>query len=169
MYKVNAKYRWKLIILLGIMALIIGVVVTAKSHANMDWQDFSDTESQTVTSTMNIAQIEVSLEDILNQYEGLMNSSHQTSKNEMISNLDKLYQLSVNDYNNVNALNDSSNNNQLLDELAQGSTSLTSSIFEMKDSLANTGDLSEAQLKNSKEDLASAVREIGRAIQAIKK
>lgn len=144
MYKVNTKIRWKFI-MLSIITLVLGAVITVKSHTNMDWQDFSDTESQLVTPTMNIDQIEVSLEDILKQYEALMNSSSQTNKNEIISNLDKLYQLSVNDYYNVDALSNSSNNKQLFDDLAQSNTSLSSSIFEMKDSLINAGDFSRAQ------------------------
>ncbi len=51
--------------------------------------------------------------------------------------------------------------------MTQAATFLTASIFEMKDSLINSGDFSQAQLKNSKDDLTSAEREIERIQQEI--
>ncbi|WP_088227395.1 hypothetical protein [Desulfosporosinus sp. FKB] len=107
-----AKKRRKLMSI-GILTLIIIIIATAKLirlHQDSAWQDLSDTVPSITTPTMNIDQIEGSLEDISKQYEGVITHSSQASKNQMISNLDRLYQLSVTDYVNANALKNLSNN-----------------------------------------------------------
>lgn len=169
---INAKKRKKFI-MLGIITLVIAVISIAKFSKlirnDSGWNDIYDNQSETITPTMNIDQIEASLEDVLKQYEGLVNSSNPINKNKTISDLDKLYKLSAKDYTNVTALANSSNNIQILNDLRQGATSLTSSIFEMKDSLMNEGDFSATHLAQSKEDLASAISEIERIKQEQKK
>lgn len=168
---INANKRKKLISL-GLITLVILFIAIAKFVrvlGNSGWTDFYETSSETIAPAMNISQIEASLEDALKQYEVLITSSNRIDKNEMVSDLDKLYQLSANDYTNATALKDSSKEIQTLDDLTQSATFLTSSIFEMKDSLMNEGNFSTTQLNESKQDLASAIREIERVRQELKK
>ncbi|WP_088226192.1 hypothetical protein [Desulfosporosinus sp. FKB] len=127
---------------LGIIILIVVVIASAKfmsSYRDTSWQDLSDTLPTITTPTENIGQIEGSLEGILKQYEELITSSNQTRKNQLLSNLDNLYQLSAIDYENAHALRNFSNNDPTLNDLAQATTFLSSSIFEMKDGLMILG------------------------------
>ncbi|WP_407311280.1 hypothetical protein [Desulfosporosinus sp. SB140] len=167
MFSTTVKRRKRLVIAGIISFLIIAAVLArlASSYKSMTWQDLSDTDSSTPAPTINIDQIVISLKDILKQYEALVTSSKQTNRSEMIANLDKLYQLALNDDVNANALNNSSSNNQKLNDLAQATTFLTSSIFEMKDSLLNVGDFSQTQLQSSREDLVTAIHAIERVQQ----
>lgn len=152
---------------LGMATLVIvaiGMAKLALAHRNSGWVDIYDTQSGTMTSTMSIGQIEASLEDISKQYEGLLNSP----SNSTVFKLRQLYQLSAKDYTNATALARSANNNPVLNNLTQSSSLLTSSIFEMKDSLLYTGNFGVTQRKQSREDLAAAVREIAQVRQELR-
>lgn len=140
--------------------MVVIIIITAKlinSQSNSGWQDLSDTIPTLAAPTMNSEQVESSLDTILNQYKALLASAQQTNKQQLISNLDKLYQTSVTAYNNAQIL-DSNSNDQTLDDLAHASKFLSASLFEIKDSLSYSGDFSQSQLKNSRDDLNSAVQ-----------
>ncbi|MDQ7097194.1 hypothetical protein REC12_26705 [Desulfosporosinus sp. PR] len=167
MFSVSGKERKKLVIagIISLLFIATALVRLADSSKSMGWQDFSDTDSALATPTMNIDQIVVSLNDILKQYQTLISSSKPLSKKEMITHLDALYQSALTDDVNANALNNSAADNQKLSDLAQATTFLTSSLYEMKDSLQNVGDFSRTQLESSKEDLTTAIQALERARQ----
>lgn len=146
--------------------LLVAIIVLTKfsiAHNTDHWQDIANTasepKSQLAPSTMNSDQINVSLKNILKQYNALISNSKQANKSEVISSLDKLYQMSLEDYVNAKELGNSSAK-QTVTDLTQASAYLTASIFEMKDSMNCTGDISQIQIKNSKEDLSSAMLKI---------
>ena len=148
----------------GIIAVVVLIVIIAakliNSQSNSGWQDLSDTVPTLAAPTMNSEQVESSLETILSQYKTLLASAQQTNKQKLISNLDKLYQTSIAVYNNAQAL-DSYSDDQTLDDLAQASKFLSASLFEIKDSLSYSGDyFTQSQLKNSQDDLNSAVQSL---------
>ena len=118
------------------------------------------TQSQTMQPKMDIKAIQNSLEDVLKQYQEVINSSNKTSKATLVSEVDKLYLIAASDNTNVKSFETSSNNTQIIDELIQGSDCLAASLFEMKDSLIYDGDLSATQLKNSKDDLTIAIKNL---------
>lgn len=164
MIRVTA-YQNKKLTSLGILVIVITIIALAKFTSlrqASSWQDLPVAVESTTTPTMNIDQIKVSLKDILKQYEEILAVSKQTNKNQMVMALDKLYQLSLNDYDNVKAIRNSSAKRPLND-LTQASTFLSSSLFEMKDSLMNMGNFSQIQLKNSQDDLVLAVQAMERA------
>lgn len=151
--------------LISLFILVVVMIVSGKaalSYKDSGWVDLTDTQSQAQPPTMNIGQINVSLKDILKQYENLLASAGSMNKDSMLSKLSRLYQLSAKDYSNATALPDPSDGNGVLQDLSLGSGSLTSSIFEKEDSLLNTGVFSTTQDKKSKEDLTSAINTLGK-------
>ncbi|AFM40521.1 hypothetical protein Desaci_1508 [Desulfosporosinus acidiphilus SJ4] len=171
MLKSAAKRSGKFTTLV-VLSLVLAIVAGAKLinfKKNSAWQDLSDSMPTISAPSKNAGQIEGSLKNIVKQYKGIISSSQQTNKDQMFSNLDKLYQLSVNDYVNAKALENLSANNSTVNDLVQVTTFLSSSIFEMKDSMINSGEFSQQQLKNSQEDLASAIKDLERVQKGIKK
>jgi hypothetical protein len=143
----------------GMIILLFGVMAGPKviaRYQDSGWTDFSDTQSDTVTPTMNIGQTAASLEDVLKKYQQLINSG--SGSNKLLESLDGLYQTATNDYANATALENSAGKSQLFDNLTQSALSLTLSIFERKDSLNHYGDFSTTQLTQSQLDLALAAK-----------
>ncbi|MHB1653805.1 MAG: hypothetical protein ACYCVD_15220 [Desulfitobacteriaceae bacterium] len=172
------KYKRKKKITIYFIILLIIAIATI-SRGNLVWPSLASnaltastqisvTQPQNIQPKMDIKAIQTSLEDVLKQYQGLINSPNKGNKGKMVSELDKLYLLSANDYTNVMSLKVSSGTAQILNNLTQGSNCLTASIFEMKDSLINEGDFSSSQLKNSKEDLTLAVKSLELVKQELK-
>ncbi|WP_088189588.1 hypothetical protein [Desulfosporosinus sp. FKA] len=156
---------------LGITIIVIIIAITALKLAFNQrvsaWQDFSDTVPTITNPSMTPTEIENSLEDILKQYQEIT-ASKERSKKQITASLDKLYKLAANDYLNCNALKQSSQNSQMIIDLTEASRLLTSSLFELNDSLSSAGDLSKCQLKSSKEDLVSATTKIEQVRQELK-
>jgi len=140
----------------------LGPSVAYTTLANID---ILATQSQNVQPKKDIKAIQTSLEDVLKQYQVVINSSNKTNQTTLVSEVDKLYLIAASDNTNVKSFEESSNNTQIIDDLTQGSDCLAASLFEMKDSLDYTGDFSASQLKNSKDDLSLAIKELELARQ----
>ncbi|CAA7599473.1 Hypothetical protein DEACI_0096 [Acididesulfobacillus acetoxydans] len=155
----------------GLAALIILVVVLVKPvllHRDSGWVDLPAPQPEVTRPTMNIEQIVLSLNDVLKKYESLPTSANVVDQKSLIAKLDRLYRLSAQDYENTAALQETGDNS-LLDDLRQGGSLLTSSIFERKDSLAFPGNFGQTQLQASRTDLAAAASAIARVDQELKK
>jgi t-SNARE complex subunit (syntaxin) len=114
---------------------------------------------------MDIKAIQTSLEDVLKQYQEVINSTSKMNKDTLVSEVDKLYSIAANDNTNMKSSEVSSNNKQIIDDLTQGSDCLAASLFEIKDSLIYDGDFSATQLQNSKDDLTLAIKNLEMARQ----
>ncbi|MDR3587696.1 MAG: hypothetical protein P4L59_20645 [Desulfosporosinus sp.] len=171
MYRAFRYKRWrKKNIVVGLITFLILSIVIKVVYGNFLGPSLAYTtlanseilaaQSQTVQPKMDIKAIQTSLEDVLKQYQKVINSSNKTSKATLISEVDKLYLIAANDNTNVKSFEASSNNTQIIDDLTQGSDCLAASLFEMKDSLIYDGDFSATQLKNSKDDLTLAIKNL---------
>jgi len=126
------------------------------------------TQSQNMQPKMDIKSIQTSLEDVLKQYQEVINSTNKTNKAKLVSEVDKLYSIAASDNTNVKSFEVSSSNKQIIDGLTQGSDCLAASLFEIKDSLIYDGDFSATQLKNSKDDLTLAIKNLELVKQELK-
>jgi len=125
-------------------------------------------QPQNMVPKMDIKATQASLEDVLKQYQGLINSPNKMNKATLASEVDKLYTIAANANTNAKALAVTSNNEQVMDNLTQGSNNLAASLFELKDSLISDGDYSATQLNNSKDDLTLAIKNLGLVKQELK-
>ena len=171
MFRKYRHKRWgKKNIVIGIITfLILSIVIKvvygnflepSLAYTTLANSDILATQSQTMQPKMDIKAIQTSLEDVLKQYQEVINSSNKTSKATLVSEVDKLYLIAASDNTNVKSFEASSNNTQIIDDLIQGSDCLAASLFEMKDSLIYDGDFSATQLKNSKDDLTLAIKNL---------
>ena len=145
------------IIIKVVFGNFIGPSVAYTTLAN---SDTLTTQSQTMQPKADIKAIQTSLEDVLKQYQEVINTSNITNKATLVSEVDKLYLIAASDNTNVKSFEASSNNTQIIDDLTQSSDYLAASLFEMKDSLIYDGDFSATQLKNSKDDLTFAAKKL---------
>lgn len=83
------------------------------------------------------------------------------NKETLASEVDKLYTIAANANTAAKSLGVSSNNEQVIANITQGSNNLAASLFELKDSLISDGEYSATQLNNSKEDLTLAIKGLG--------
>lgn len=125
-------------------------------------------QPQSMQPKMDIKAIQTSLEDVLKQYQEAINSTSKMNKDSLGSEVDKLYTLAASANTNAKSLGVTSNNEQVIDDLTQGSNSLAASLFELKDSLMNDGDYSGTQLNNSKDDLTLAIKSLELVRQELK-
>jgi len=130
--------------------------------------EISVTQSQNMQPKIDIIAIQTSLESVLKQYQEVINSTNKTSKATLVSEVDKLYSIAASDNTNMKYFEESSNNKQIIDDLTQGSDCLAASLFELKDSLSYDGDFSATQLKNSKDDLTHAIKDLVMVRQELK-
>ncbi|MDR3601011.1 MAG: hypothetical protein P4L49_11125 [Desulfosporosinus sp.] len=169
MYRMNRAYRYKRWkkknIVVGLMTLLIVAIVIKGVHGNLRElslanSEITATQSQNAQPKMDIKAIQTSLEEVLKQYQKVINSANKTNKDTLVSEVDKLYSRAANDNTTMKSLAVSANNKQIIDDLTQGSDYLAASLFEIKDSLIYNGDFSETQLKNSQADLAFAIKNL---------
>ena len=165
------KQREKKNIVIGglITLLIVSVVIKmvygkllapSLAYTTLTDSEILATQSQTMQPKSDIKAIQTSLEDVLNQYQEIINSTPNTNKDTLVSEVEKLYSIAASDNNNVKSVKVSANNRQIIDDLTQGSDCLAASLFERKDSLIYNGDFSAIQLKNSKDDLTLAIKSL---------
>ncbi|MHB1406297.1 MAG: hypothetical protein ACYCV0_11995 [Desulfitobacteriaceae bacterium] len=115
------------------------------------------TQSENMQTKRDIRHLQASLEDVLKQYQEVINSTNKKNKGTLVSEVDKLYSIAASDNTTMKSFEGSSNNKQIIDDLTQFSYFLAASLFEMKDSMIYEGDFSATQLKNSKDDLTHAI------------
>ena len=117
-------------------------------------------QPQNMRPKIDIKEIQTSLEYVLKQYQDVIHSTSKINKDSLVSEVDKLYSLAASANTNAKSLGVSSNNEQSIVDLTQCSNSLAASLFEFKDSLICNGEYSATQLKNSKDDLALAIKDL---------
>ncbi|SPF56414.1 conserved exported hypothetical protein [Candidatus Desulfosporosinus infrequens] len=148
-----------------IVTIVIKVVYGNFQGSSLAYTTLAYQPQNFMQPRMDIKAIQTSLEDVLKQYQQVINSTDKTNKSTLVSEVDKLYSIAASDNTNVTSFEISSNNEQIIDDLTQGSNYLAASLFEIKDSLDYTGDFSASQLKNSKDDLTLAIKELELARQ----
>ncbi|MDR3543104.1 MAG: hypothetical protein P4L69_19385 [Desulfosporosinus sp.] len=180
MYRANKdKQRQKKKIVIGLITILILSIAIKVVYGNLlgpslTYTTLTDStilaaQSQNRQPRMDIKAIQTSLEDVLKQYQGIINSSNKANKNTLVSEVEELYSKAANDNANMKSFEVSSKNKQIINTLTQGSDCLAASLFEMKDSLMYEGDFSATQLKNSKDDLTLAIKNLELARQELKK
>lgn|GEM_PF-3247040 len=164
------QMRKKKNIVVGLTILILAMVMikvvygnllgTSSAYTTLENSEISTTQSQTMQPKMDIKAIQTSLDDVLKQYQDVIESTNKANKATLVSEVDKLYSTAANDNTTIKSFVVSSNNTQIIDDLTQGSDCLAASLFEIKDSLIYKGDFSTSQLKNSQDDLALAIKDL---------
>ena len=169
------KRRRKKKILVGLITfliLIIFTVVIKVGYGNSLGPSSAYTtlayQPQNIQPKMDIKAIQTSLEDVLKQYQEVINSTNKMNKDTLVSEVDKLYTLAASANTNAKYLVVSSNNEQVINDLTQCSNSLAASLYELKDSLICDGDYSATQLRNSKDDLMLAIESLELIRQELK-
>ena len=163
-YRQKRKSRRKKNIVVGLITIIIVTIVIKVVYGNLIGPSLAYTTlaypSQNTQPKMDIKATQTSLEDVLKQYQEVINSADKTNKDTLVSEVDKLYSIAASDNTNMKSCEVSSNNEQIKDDLTEGSNCLAASLFEIKDSLVYDGDFSASQLKNSKDDLTLAIKDL---------
>jgi len=171
--------RWeKKNIVVGIITfLILSIVIKivygnflepSLAYTTLANSEILATQSQNMQPKPDIKAIQSSLEDVLKQYQVVINPTNKTSKAALVSEVEKLYSIAASDNTNMKSFEVSSNNKQIIYDLTQATDCLAASLFEMKDSLSYDGDFSTTQLKNSKGDLTLAIKNMELVRQELK-
>lgn len=182
MYKTyRRKLRRKKNILVGLITLTLTLIIVtiaikigngnllgSSAYTTLASSEILATQSQNMEPKMDINAIQTSLENVVKQYQAVLsNSTNKTNRDTLVSEIDKLYSSAASANSQVKFMGVSANNEQILDDLIQGSGYLAASLFEMKDSLICDGDFSATQLQNSKEDLTLAIKILESAKQEL--
>lgn len=164
---------WLIAFLILTITFVIKVVYgnllgTSLAYTTLANSEILATQAQTMQPKMDIKAIQSSLDEVLKQYQAVINSTNKMNKATLVSEVDKLYSIAASDNTAMKYLVVTSNSKQIIDELTQGSDCLAASLFEMKDSLTYEGDFSATQLKNSKNDLTLAIQNLEVVRQELK-
>ena len=159
-YRQKRRKKNNIVVSLMTFLVLIAVTIVIKvGYGNLLGPSLAY-QPQKIQPKMDKKLIQTSLEDVLKRYQEVINSTNKMNKDKLVSEVDRLYSIAANANTSAKSLVVSSNNEQNIDDLTQCSNSLAASLFELKDSLILDGDYSMTQLKNSKDDLALAIKRL---------
>ena len=178
MYRAYRHKRWRtknivvvlitLLILSIVIKVVYGNLLGPLAYTTLANSEILVAQPQNMQPKPDIRAIQTSLEGVIKRYQEVINSTNKTNKDTLVSEVEKLYSIAASDNTNMKSFVKSSNNKQIINDLTQGSNCLAASLFEMKDSLIYDGDFSTTQLKNSKDDLTLAIKNLELARQELK-
>ena len=101
------QMRKKKNIVVGLTILILAMVMikvvygnllgTSSAYTTLENSEISTTQSQTMQPKMDIKAIQTSLDDVLKQYQDVIESTNKANKATLVSEVDKLYSTAAND------------------------------------------------------------------------